>query len=157
VKLNTTKFGELDVLEEKVIFFSEGLLGFPQVKRYALLDHYREAPFKWLQATDDPNLAFVVMDPLIFKPDFRLVIHVEELADLQAQDQADLAILVIITIPKGHPEKMTANLQGPLVMNVKTQKAKQLVLPDDLNYPCRYPLFPKGVSEERSMAGTSGR
>lgn len=153
MKLKSSRFGELEVNEEKMIFLPHGLFGFPEVRRYVLLDHYREAPFQWLQAVDDPDLAFLVMNPLIFKPDFRLDVQLEGLAELEVKEQGDLLVLVIVTIPKGRPEKMTANLQGPLVVNLQNRKAKQLVLMDAHQYPCRYPLFPKGIPEERSMAG----
>ena len=64
VCFETSRFGKLEIAEDKIIKFPAGLLGFPHVKRYALLD-YEETPVKWLQAIDDPHVAFIVMDPTL--------------------------------------------------------------------------------------------
>ncbi len=140
VKFNSTRFGELAVEEDKIIIFPNGILGFPDVKRFIVLDYEGEVPFKWLQSVDDPALAFLITDPHTIKPDYQLSLKVNEIADLGNGDENDMAVLVILTIPEGKPEGMTANFRGPLVVNSKTMKGKQIVLQDD-RYFIKHPVF----------------
>jgi flagellar assembly factor FliW len=142
MKLYTTRFGEIEIDENKVIKFHSGLLGFPDVKRYVVLDHMNnpDIPFKWLQAVDDPDLVFVVIDPLLFCPDYNLYIDERDLRELNIAGFDDRFIVVIVTIPHEMPELMTANLQGPLIVNLKTREAKQVVLLGE-RYPLRYPVL----------------
>lgn len=140
MKIETARFGEIVVNKNKLINFPNGILGFPQLNRYILLENDKDLPFGWLQAVDDKFIAFVVMDPLTFKPDYRLSIKENEIADLDIRDESDLCVLVIITIPAQDSQRITANLQGPLVINLANRKGKQLVLPDS-GYICNYPIF----------------
>ena len=142
MKLYTTRFGEIEIDENKVIKFQSGLLGFPDVKRYVILDHMNDPdiPFKWLQAVDDPDLVFVVIDPLLFCPDYNLYIDERDLIELNIAGFDDRFIVVIVTIPHEMPELMTANLQGPLIVNLKTREAKQVVLLGE-RYPLHYPVL----------------
>ncbi|MEK7825853.1 MAG: flagellar assembly protein FliW [Nitrospirota bacterium] len=140
MKIDTTRFGEIDVLKDKLIEFPNGILGFPELKRYAFLENNSDLPFGWLQAVDDKDMAFVVMDPLPFKPDYRLSIKEKEIADIDIRDESELCVLVILTIPSRDSQGITANLQGPLVINLTNRKGKQVVLPDS-GYTCKYPIF----------------
>ena len=142
MKLYTTRFGEIEIDENKVIKFHSGLLGFPDVKRYVLLNHMNnpDIPFKWLQAADDPDLVFVVIDPLLFCSDYNHDIDEHDLRELNITGLDDRCIVVIVTIPHEMPELMTANLQGPLIVNLKTREAKQVVLSGE-KFPLRYPVL----------------
>ncbi|MCC6544065.1 MAG: flagellar assembly protein FliW [Nitrospirae bacterium] len=142
MKLYTSRFGEIEIDEDKVIIFHSGLLGFADVKHYVLLDNMNnpDIPFKWLQAVNEPDLVFVVIDPLLLCPDYNSEIDEHVLRELNMNGLADCCIFVIVTIPHEMPEMMTANLQGPLIVNLKTGEAKQFVLLDD-KYPLRYPLL----------------
>lgn len=115
-------------------------MGFPDIKRYIMLDHLTgpDVPFRWLQAVDCPDLAFVITDPLLFYTSYSPRIDDQDLKELNITSQEDRGIVVIVTIPDGAPENMTVNLQGPIVVNLKTKEAKQVVLSDD-GYPVRYP------------------
>lgn len=142
MKLNTGRFGEIDIEEEKIINFTQGLLGFPNVTKYITLDHVNkpEIPFKWLQAIDEPDLAFVITDPILFYPGYSPKIDEQDLRELHITEFPDCGIIVILTIPHDEPEKMTANLQGPIVVNLKTREAKQIVLVGE-EYPIHHPLL----------------
>jgi len=142
VKINTSRFGEIEIEENKIIEFKQGLLGFFDIKRYIILDHpnREDFPFKWLQAVDIPDLAFVVTDPLLFCPDYKPEIDEQDLRDIHITDPSECGIIVIVTIPHDAPEKMTANLMGPVIVNLKTREAKQIVLRGE-GYPLQYPLF----------------
>jgi flagellar assembly factor FliW len=127
IKVKTTRFGEIEVKTEDLIELPLGLIGFPELKRYVLLDHDKESPFKWLQSLDDGAIAFVLINPLLFKPDYTVEVAEAEVQDLELKAEEDAVISVIITIPS-NPQNMTANLKAPLVFNLGNRKGKQLVL-----------------------------
>lgn len=135
----SSRFGTFEVKDESVLVFPSGILGFPDWNKYVLLDHDTDAPFKWLQCMEEPQLAFVVLDPAFFKPDYQLQIPLDALTEIQKLDSDELSVVTILTIPSHDPGAVTANLRGPLVMNHRTRLCKQLVLSEDL--PTRYPLF----------------
>lgn len=127
IKVATSRFGEIEVKEADVIELPAGLIGFPELKRYVLLDHDKESPFKWLQSMDDGAIAFVLINPLLFKPDYTVEVTEAEVADLTIEAEEDAVISVIITMPS-NPQNMTANLKAPLVFNLKNRKGKQVIL-----------------------------
>ena len=139
MKCQSTRFGTFEVNDDTLLVFPSGILGFPDWTKYVMLDHDTDAPFKWLQCVEEPQLAFVILDPAIFKPDFQITITTDALIEIQKQDNDELSVVTILTIPSGDPSGVTANLRGPLVMNHRTRLCKQLVLAEDL--PTRYPLF----------------
>jgi flagellar assembly factor FliW len=146
VKCTSTRFGSFDVRDESILTFPSGLLGFPEQRRYVILDHDTEAPFKWLQSVEEPALAFVVLDPALFHPSYHVDVPADAMAEIRAGEGEDLALVVILTIPSDDPGRITANLRGPLVISHQTKLGKQLVLSEDV--PTRHPLFP--VSESPS-------
>jgi len=127
IKVATTRFGEIDVKDNDVIELPAGLIGFPELKRYVLLDHDKDSPFKWLQSLDDGAIAFVLINPLLFKPDYTVEVTEAEVSDLKIESEEDAVISVIITMPS-NPQNMTANLKAPLVFNLKNRKGKQVIL-----------------------------
>ncbi len=127
IKVTTTRFGDIDVNESDVIELPAGLIGFPDLKKYILLDHDKESPFKWLQSLDDGAIAFVLINPLLFKPEYTVEVTEAEVADLSIQQEEDAVISVIVTMPS-NPQNMTANLKAPLVFNLKNRKGKQIIL-----------------------------
>ena len=127
IKVSTSRFAEIDVNETDVIELPAGLIGFPELKRYVLLDHDKDSPFKWLQSLDDGAIAFVLINPLLFKPDYTVEVTEAEVSDLVIQAEEDAVISVIITMPS-NPQNMTANLKAPLVFNLKNRKGKQIIL-----------------------------
>jgi flagellar assembly factor FliW len=141
MKVQTTRFGEIDCRPDAILTFPNGIIGFPTAKRFVILDHDRDAPIKWLQSVDQGHLAFVVMDPTLFKADYQVQITPDAVMELDYRDKDDLALMVILTIPSSNPSTITANLRGPVVVNSRTRLAKQLVLNEDL--PTRHHLFPE--------------
>lgn len=129
MKLNTTRFGEIDVKENDIITLPEGLVGFPEYTRYVLLDHDKDSPFKWLQSLDEGAVAFVVMSPLMFRPDYTVEVTEEEVSSLTLESAEDAVISVIVTIPSD-PKKISANLKAPLVFNAKNRIGKQVIVKD---------------------------
>lgn len=129
MKVQTSRFGDIEVDEADIISLPEGLVGFPELNRYVLLDHDTDSPFKWLQSVDDGSMAFVVISPLTFRPDYTVEVTEEEIKVLQLDDPDQAVISVIVTIPVD-PKKMSANLKAPLIFNLENRLGKQLILRD---------------------------
>jgi flagellar assembly factor FliW len=128
MKLATKAYGLIEVDEKQKIVFSQGLFGFEEYNNYVLLDAERE-PFYWLQSMDMEGIAFVLINPFLFRPDYEADIANDELVEISITSPDKALIFVIVTIPSdGSP--MTANLQGPVVINRESGMGKQVVLPD---------------------------
>jgi flagellar assembly factor FliW len=128
VKVTTKAYGVIDVNERQKITILSGLFGFESFRDYVLLDADRQ-PFYWLQSMDVEQVAFILVNPFLFRPDYELDISDEDLAEIGISDPRKALIFSIVTIPAGGGP-MTANLQGPLVINRETRKGKQAVLTD---------------------------
>jgi len=127
MKIVTLRFGELEIPEDKIIEIPRGLLGFEQFKKYVILQREDSEPFKWLQSLEDPNLAFVITNPVFFFPKYKLEMHVKELEEIMVSEDSIIDTYVIVTIPKDITQ-MSANLQGPILINVESGLGKQIVL-----------------------------
>ena len=128
MKVATKAFGLVEVDDHQRITFPHGLFGFETFKDYVLLDAEQE-PFFWLQSTDDESVAFVLINPFLFRPDYEMNIDNDELLPIGINDPGRAVIFSIVTIP-ANAGPMTANLQGPLVINRDTHKGVQAVLSD---------------------------
>ena len=122
------------------LYFPLGLLGFPEVTEYILADVASDLPFKCLQAVNDPDLGFILLDPATLMPDYHVTIEPQDLHDLQVRDRQHLCLLAILTIHPDTYEQSTANLQGPILINTENHRAKQLVLLQS-PYHTRHPLL----------------
>lgn len=142
ITVATKYFGTITVREEQIITLSQGLLGFPEYHRYIIIEHKKDSPFLWFQCLDNPSLAFVIIDPRLFVADYQVSRLNGCLPELEAESLDDLQIFVIVTIPRGRPLEMTANLLGPLVINIRNRRAKQLVL-DTNRYSHRHRIIPQ--------------
>jgi flagellar assembly factor FliW len=128
VKVATKAYGTIDVSERQKIIFNEGLFGFESFKDYMLLDAERQ-PFYWLQSIDVEKIAFILVDPFLFRPDYEFNISNEELSDIAITSPGQALIFSIVTISEDG-NLMTANLQGPLIINRDTHCGKQAILSD---------------------------
>ena len=129
MKFDTSRFGQIDVKAEEILIFPEGPLGFPDCTRFTLVDEERAAPFRMLQSLDNPNLAFVVVDPLVVRGDYHFNVTKEDLKLVKAEAVDDLMVYAIVTMAAELSE-VTVNLQGPLVINKKHRIGHQFVLVD---------------------------
>ncbi|HHW13569.1 MAG TPA: flagellar assembly protein FliW [Firmicutes bacterium] len=164
MQVKSTRFGQFEVPEEKVLTFPDGLLGFEASKRFVILDHAPETPFKWLQSVDDPDLAFVIINPAEFMPDYAVELGRDDVVKLGLKDASEAAVYVVVVIPED-PSAMTANLQGPLVVNAERRLGRQVVLADG-RYRTRHPILaelqsaraaePSGKAKPRAKAGSRG-
>ncbi len=136
----TSRFGELAVDPEKVISLTSAFPGFPESKRFMLRQHSSKSPFMWLQSLDNPDLAFVVIQASRLVPQYQPKLPPFAIKDLGSPAAGDLDLLLILAIPKGKPEAMTANLLGPVVVNTRKKLAKQVLL-DPTQYDACWPVF----------------
>jgi flagellar assembly factor FliW len=125
--VETKRFGTIEVELEQVIHFPKGLLGFENRRRYVLIENDEHEPFVHLQSLDDPSLAFILVNPRWFFPHYKVQVERPEIAELAVTDLTRVATYVIVTVPD-EMTTMSANLQGPLLVNRDTNVGKQVVL-----------------------------
>lgn len=151
VTVKTRPYGEIEVNERQIIGFPDGIPGFDYVKKFVLLDsHDEKSPFKWLQALDEPDLAFVVIRPVDFMASYDLVIAQSDLETVKAKKPEDLLVLAIVTIPSD-PADMTANLQGPVIINIEKGIGKQAISLSD-----KYHVRHRILDEMKKSSGAGG-
>jgi len=137
--INSLRFGPLEVPEDKVISMERPILGFESLQKFCLVEMEDLAPFHWLQSTDDPAVAFLVLNPIVFFPDYRIEINSKEIAELEVTDVRSVETYVVVTIPE-EPKEISANLQGPILINTENNRAKQLVLVNS-SYAVRHSIL----------------
>lgn len=126
MKIATSRFGNIEIDEKEIIVFEEGLLGFAGYHRYVILNTDEKSPFRWLQCVDDGTLAFVVTEPLNFMFDYDIEISDSDAGFIDLKRAEDAVLYVIVSIPE-NPKNMTANLQGPLVVNAANRRCRQII------------------------------
>jgi flagellar assembly factor FliW len=127
LRVVSRRFGTFEVPPTSVLHFAQGLVGFPQHRRYVVLDHRPGSPFKWMLSIDDSELAFAVAPPGDLVADYEPPLA---LATRLLDTEPDaLALFVIVTIPSD-PTLMTVNLMAPVVVDLRTRQARQIVLDD---------------------------
>lgn len=127
MKVSTKRFGEIDIPDDKIITMVRPILGFESLKSFFIVDTEGMAPFTWLQSVEDPAIAFIVINPRALVPDYRIEVNQNEVAELKIDDLSKVETYAIVTVP-ADPTRVSANLQGPIVVNTDRRLAKQLVL-----------------------------
>ncbi|HHV96236.1 MAG TPA: flagellar assembly protein FliW [Clostridiaceae bacterium] len=181
--LNTRHFGEIEIDEENIIYFDEGIPGFNHVKKFVLIgsenleerqedenevkkkanndscdenscdDEEALSPFKWLQCVDDPDLAFAIVNPFMIKPDYEIELSDEVIETLEIEKEEDVALYAIVVVPEDI-SKMTMNLKAPIVINVRNKKGMQAIL-DTEKYSIRHYIMEEIARQEvEADAGT---
>lgn len=144
MKLNTKQFGEIEINEDGIISFEDGIPGFGHVKKFVMIKNSNpELPFDWLQGVEEPNLTFVIVNPFLFKADYDFNIPQGTIEDLGIENIEDVFICCIVTIPENLADT-TMNLKAPVIINTKSKKGKQLVLEID-EYEIKYKIFQKAA------------
>lgn len=142
MKVNTRLFGEIEVEEEKIISFENGIIGFPDCKHFTLIfDETEDGERKnisWLQSLDEPSFALPVMDPLLVKEDYNPQVEYELLKSLGNLTEENTYVLVTVTVPSDI-KKLSVNLKAPIVINVDELKAEQLIVDD--SFPVKYMIY----------------
>jgi len=138
MEISTTKFGTIQIDDNKVIVFDNGILGFEQNKRFVIFSTNAMSKFYWLQSVDEPDLALACMDPLNVCDDYSPKIDQSVFDELQVVDN-NILVLCVVVIP-ADIAKATVNLAAPIIINVEKQKALQVVLQND-KYNPRHLVF----------------
>lgn len=128
--LLTTQFGKIQIDEENILEFRDGLAGFEEYKRFIIVSDKDLYPIFWLVSIDEPSLEFPIVNPFLFIPDYN--------PDIELKDEGE-TIFAIVTLRK-EIEKTTINLKGPLVIDINLKKGRQVILNDE-NYSPNYPLL----------------
>ena len=129
MKYPTNRFGEIVFEEKDILFLPKGILGFSQLSKYVIIEKDEYEPFKWLQSVEDSSIAFVIVDPALFFPNFKLEVNEQELDELNFQQTKELITYVVVTLSPD-ASQISANLLGPVVINSKRRVAKQVVMPN---------------------------
>ena len=144
MKVNTKLFGEIEIDDDKIICFDGGIVGFPDLKRFALMhdepDDDGGQGLSFLVSLDEPAFAMPVVNPLIVKDNYNPVVEDDYLIPLGEMKEEDMLVLVTVTVPHDIT-KMTVNLMAPFIVNADTRKAVQVILDEDDKYPVKYPIY----------------
>lgn len=141
MKIQTSRFGSVELTTDDLIEFPEGLLGFNTLRKFVLLDDPNDDIFAWLQSCEEPGIAFPVLEPELFSMGYRVQLNKHDLDSLKLTAIDGFRAFVVITIPQD-PTQMTANLKAPLVINVSRRLGRQCVLQDN-QLAIREPVFAK--------------
>ncbi|WMI81010.1 flagellar assembly protein FliW [Anaerotignum sp. MB30-C6] len=146
MELVTKYFSNMEFSDKDVILFENGLFGFEQFKKFILIrfENNSSSPI-CLQSIDDGNIAFVMINPYDFIPDYSVPLGAEDYKDLKLEDTNNLAVYNICVLKDDVPQS-TTNLRCPVIVNTETRLAKQIVL-DNTDYPFKYP-FQKLINKE---------
>ena len=130
--LNTKNFGEIEVADQDVLEFEYGIPGFESMTQFVILGKTDDenSPFFWLQSAQNPNLAFVIMNPRDLVPDYEVEIDMFTANLLKITDENDALIYSIVTVPEDI-SKISINLKAPIVINAKTNRGCQVVLENE--------------------------
>ncbi|MDI3547007.1 MAG: flagellar assembly factor FliW [Halanaerobiales bacterium] len=140
MKIETTNFGIIEVEEEKIISFTESILGFEDYKEFAIIDSLDDEVFYWLQSVEEPELSFIMINPLQFVEDYEISLSEKFQKKIELGSADDVVIYTLVVIGE-EGSFVSTNLKAPIIINAKNRKAGQIILKKD--YPTRYYLFRK--------------
>ena len=141
MKIKTKVFGEIEILEERIIHFPSGIIWFPYLTDFALIHDEEKGigAIHWLQSVQEPAFAMPVMDPLLVCPEYNPELDDELLKPVGDLVSEDMLVLVTVTVP-GDLTKMSVNLRGPFIINAAEKKACQVIIEGDA-YAVKYPIY----------------
>ncbi|MCM1522978.1 MAG: flagellar assembly protein FliW [Ruminococcus sp.] len=143
ITVKTRDFDEIQVSKKDIITFPNGIFAFEEYRDYILLTPLGEGKFPvWLQSTENPNLCFILFNPLEFCPEYRVTVADEDVEPLEMDSDEDSRFYVISVIPENYMDA-TVNLKSPIIVNSRNNKAVQVIVADD--YPIKFPVFAKGA------------
>ena len=129
MRIQTTRFGEVEVQEDQIIRFTDGMIGFPQLKNYVLVESPSMPLVLWLQSMEHSDIAFPVVEPWFFKRDYKPVMNDADKISIAYEEGNRLKIFNVLTIPEDMT-KMTVNLKAPILINIGKALATQVVMQD---------------------------
>ncbi len=142
MQIETRLFGEVEIEDEKVIRFENGIIGFPDCKDFALIFDLKEdgspKAISWMQSLDEPTFALPVLDPLLVKEDYNPHVEDEGLKSLGTLTDENVYVLVTVTASEDITQ-LSVNLKAPLVINAEERKAAQIIVEDD--FPVKFKIY----------------
>lgn len=141
MKVNTKIFGEIEIADEKIVTFPNGIIGFPELKNFAVVydeEKKGKTSISWLQSVENGQFALPVLNPLLVKEDYNPFVDDELLKPLGNLNSENLCILVTVTVPK-NVSKLSVNLKAPIIINVDEHVGAQVIVDDDL--PVHFEIF----------------
>jgi flagellar assembly factor FliW len=129
IEITTKTMGKISVSEKNFIDIPEGLFGFEEYKKYTMVNSEYE-PFLWLQSVENQNLAFLIIDPFLICSDYETDIDDDLLSKIGIEKPEDIIVMTIVTVPQDG-SSITANFQGPLIINKNNKKCMQVILSDN--------------------------
>lgn len=151
MRLESTRFGELEVSEEQLINFHHGIPGFPDEKNFVHILQDSESPFSFLQSTTEANLTFLLVEPFSFFQDYEFVLEDEVAKEMDLSGENPPQVFLIAKV-KDKLSDMTVNLLAPLVINTLNRTGRQVIL-DKSEYSICHKLFPDGLPIEAGKGG----
>lgn len=139
MKIKSRPFGDIDIDETKIISIQGGMFGFEGYERFVLVGVQEQKPFEWIQCVDEPSIAFVVLRPDAFMPQYQLLLSDADKSTLGVQSESELICYIVCVIPEDM-RKITVNLKGPIAVNPKTLQGRQAISMVE-HYAVRHPLF----------------
>lgn len=149
MKLETTRFGTLEIDDNAVVTFTQPILGFHEYRRFVLLPGPEDSPLMWLQSTESGELAFIVLDPRVVVPDYEIRIGHAELAELAVNSTEELEVYTLVVVPQD-PTQVRTNLKAPILINRRNRLGKQTIL-ERSRYPIQYFL-----AQAQAQGGSQG-
>ena len=141
-KVNTLRFGELEIEEQDVVRFADGIPAFEDEHEFVVLPYEEGTPYMFLQSMTTPELAFLMTDPFVFFPDYSFELDDENMEKLAINSMDDVLVCTLISVPRSGVADMTTNLLAPVVINRHTMQARQIVL-EKTQYTTKHRLFPE--------------
>lgn len=139
MKLETLNYGTIEYEEKDIIIFEKPLLGFDKLKKFVLAEIEVNSMFSALQSIEEIAIGFVVINPFSIKTDYEIKIDDKTIEELEIENPEDVAVLNTVTL-NSIPEKITTNLRAPIIINVKNNKGKQIVLNNE-DYSIKTPIM----------------
>lgn len=128
----TRSLGEVEIKDADILTFTDGLFGFGEHTQFVILEEPGDSPFQWLQSVEKADLAFILIDPTLFAGDnYKPAVAPPELELLKVNSIEECQVYTIVTIPQDNPEEMTANFQGPVLINIAARLGRQVISLDD--------------------------
>lgn len=142
MKINTVRFGEIEIEKERIFKFALPIIGFDELKDFVILDINKDSFFKWLQSVEDPALAFPIVSVFSMDIDYSIDLSDNVVETLKIQNVESLLVMNIASIPQDNPQGTTINLLAPLIFNLDESLAGQVILSGS-GYDISFPLFKK--------------
>ena len=142
MKINTLRFGEIEIEENRIFNFEMPIIGFNELKKFVVVDLNKDSFFKWLQSVEDPSLAFPIVSVFSMNVDYSVDLEDDVVEKLKIKNVESLLVMNIASIPQENPQGTTLNLLAPIIFNLENQLAGQVILSGS-GYDISFPLFKK--------------